>query len=183
VIRILKKIVGLVLSGAAIIGIIILAKFIGWSPLNMIFGPTYRAEQTRQLPSDLPRRYEKYKRNHISIKYPQLLQYLRSKGKLSFAYESASREPITIQVVLGSSGEIIVMTLAFLGTSPKEAKSTPHPTEVAMVDQNEDGELDILILTKPDGQVDHFEAPFNKAFLMLWDMNLSLIFRYLENPP
>ena len=102
--------------------------------------------------------------------------YLKDNGRLPITWVSQTGEQQRQTVELSEGGILTIKTKVYVG--PAEDMSTP--TQVTMVDRDQDARLDYIEYSMQGQELHGIEQPEDEASLFLWDTALAITMKYSD---
>ena len=145
-----------------------------WSPWNLVLGPQHSAlKNTRDSRTE-------FVNSVVPNMYPRLIQHLANAGEERLRWTSESGEAQEQLVKMLTDGSIAIETQFYTGNSPESAQTSSEITRVRMIDSEGDGLMNWIVYFPPSGGSHKYEPPFDATSQYLWDIALTLTFRFSQ---
>ena len=109
--------------------------------------------------------------------YPQLVTFLKETNSETLSWRTESGEDKNINLSFSHSQGLIIETELYLGASQNDTPISAQPLHVRMIDNNTDGIMDSIEMTKSNGDSNVFQQPFDEIQKYMWEVSLAIAFR------
>lgn len=119
----------------------------------------------------------KFQNETLPKYYPKLVDFLKETNSETLSWRDKSGEEKNINLSFSNYNALIVETELYLGASQNETPMSTQPIHVRMIDNNIDGAMDSIKMTKSNGESAVFNKPFDQIQNYMWDVSLAISFR------
>ena len=119
----------------------------------------------------------KFQNEILPKNYPVLIQFLKENNTETLSWRDESGKDKKVYLSFSHYQGIVIETELFLGASLNDTPVLAQPLQVRMIDNNMDGVMDSIEMTKSDGDSNVFQAPFDDIQKYMWDVSLAIAFR------
>jgi len=119
----------------------------------------------------------KFQNETLPKYYPQLVSFLKETNSETLSWRAESGEDKNIYLSFSHDHGLIIETELYLGASQNDTPISAQPLHVRMFDNNTDGVMDSIEMTKSNGDSNVFQEPFDEIQKYMWDVSLAIAFR------
>lgn len=109
--------------------------------------------------------------------YPLLVKFLKENNSETLSWRDDSEEEKNVYLSFSQHQGLTLETEYYLGGSSNDTPLSTQPLQVRMIDNNTDGVMDSIEMTKSDGDSRSFQPPFDEIQKYMWDVSLAIAFR------
>ena len=109
--------------------------------------------------------------------YPLLVKFLKENNSETLSWRDESGKDKKVYLSFSHYQGIVVETELYVGGSLNDTPVSAQPLQVRMIDNNTDGVMDSIEMTKSDGDSKSFQPPFDEIQKYMWDVSLAIAFR------
>jgi len=109
--------------------------------------------------------------------YPQLVNFLKETNSETLSWRTESGEDKNIYLSFSHSQGLTIETELYIGASQNDTPISAQPLHVRMIDNNTDGIMDSIEMTKSNGDSNVFQEPFDEIQKYMWDVSLAIAFK------
>ena len=109
--------------------------------------------------------------------YPLLVKFLKENNSETLSWRDESGKDKKVYLSFSHYQGIVVETELYVGGSSNDTPVLAQPLQVRMIDNNTDGVMDSIEMTKSDGDSKIFQPPFDEMQKYMWDVSLVIAFR------
>ena len=109
--------------------------------------------------------------------YPLLVNFLKENNSETLSWRDESGKDKKVYLSFSHYQGIVVETELYVGGSSNDTPVSAQPLQVRMIDNNTDGVMDSIEMTKSDGDSKSFQPPFDEIQKYMWDVSLAIAFR------
>jgi len=119
----------------------------------------------------------KFLKESMPKNYPLLIKYLTNNNSETLSWRDESGAEKKVYLSFSHYQGLVIETELYLGASSNDTPISAQPLHVRMVDNNTDGVMDSIEMTKYNGDSKFFQPPFDEIQKYMWDVSLAIAFR------